>query len=378
MTAPSTGPGAAARHPASAARTDAAVIHATVAAVRPANRAARRRAQVELDRKVKPVGSLGRLEELAIRVAGATGASTPTANTPAIVICAADHGVAAQGVSAFPQDVTAQMLTTFATGGAAVCVLARQAGAQLVVADLGVVKAPQHVEGGARVLDRRVRAGTADITVEPAMSRAEAERAVRHGIDLARELTVEGIDVVALGEMGIANTTTAAAVTAALLGVDPAAVCGRGTGVDDDRLAHKVTTVRRALARHTCEGSDALDVLARVGGLEIAALAGVALGCAAERVPVVVDGFITGAAALVAAQLAPASVDAMLAAHRSSEPGHSVQLDALGLQPLLDLQLRLGEGSGAALALPLVRMACAVLAEMATFDSAGVTSDEVG
>ena len=317
--------------------TDEEIVTATIAAIAPADAHARTAARAELDRKVKPVASLGRLEDLAARVAGIHASPAPPAPTPAVVVCAADHGIADEGVSAYPQAVTAQMLTTFATGGAAVCVLARQAGARLVVVDLGVLAPPNRGAWHAAALDRRVRAGTANTTREPAMTSGQALRAVRTGVDLARDLHADGVDLVAVGDMGIANTTTASAVTAALLGAAPEDVCGRGTGVDDDQLAHKVATVRPILARHRAVGPSPMDVLADLGGLEIAALTGVVLGCAAHRLPVVLDGFITGAAALVAARLAPHSVDAMIAGHRSTEPGHALQLADLGLDPLLDL-----------------------------------------
>jgi len=357
----------------SEAATGEQVVAAAIAAIGPADADARAAARTEFDRKVKPVASLGRLEDLAVRVAGIRGTAILPSPTPAVVVCAADHGIAAQGVSAYPQTVTAQMLRTFADGGAAVCVLARQAGARLLVADIGVLHSPGETGPKAGVLDRRVRAGTVDTTRGPAMTTEQAQRAVRIGIELASDLAADGIDLVAVGEMGIGNTTTASALTAALLDAAPDRVCGRGTGLDDDRLAHKIATVRRILDRHPNHGRQPMDVLARLGGLEIAALAGVILGCAARRIPVVLDGFITGAAALVAARLAPHSVDAMIAGHRSTEPGHALQLVDLGLDPLLDLQLRLGEGSGAVLAIPLIRAAIAVLSDMATFDSAGLS-----
>lgn len=353
--------------------TDAEAISAALKAITPTDAAAEAAARAEMDCKVKPLASLGRLEELAGRVAGIRANPSPPPPTAAVVVCAADHGIAAEGVSAYPQAVTGEMLATFATGGAAVCVLARQAGARLIVADLGVVDPPRLPPRGTAILNRRVRAGTANSANGPAMTLGQANRALRIGLDLVGDLVSDGVDLVAVGDMGIANTTTASAVTAALLGVDPAQVCGHGTGVDDDILAHKVATVRRALARHAPAGRPPIEVLARIGGLEIAALTGVILGCAAHRVPVVLDGFITGAAALVAARLAPSSVDAMIASHRSTEPGHGHQLAELGLDPVLDLQLRLGEGSGAALAIPLIVASVALLAEMATFDSAGVS-----
>lgn len=350
---------------------DRAVLERALALVRPPSAQVRQQVRAAMDQKVKPPGSLGRLEELAGHVAAVRRTPTPGRPTPAVVVCAADHGVAAEGVSAYPVEVTGLMLASFASGGAAVCVLSEQAGARLVVADLGVAHPPPACPGGREVLDLRVRAGTRNSASGPAMTSAEAHRAVRLGIDLAGRLVRDGVDVVALGEMGIGNTTTASAVTAALLGVPASRVCGPGTGLGASGVAHKTEVVERVLARHAGL-EDPMEVLAAMGGLEVAALTGLTLGCAARSVPVVVDGFITGAAALVAARLAPASAGAMLAGHRSTEPGHTLQLAALGLHPLLELDLRLGEGSGAALALGLVRSALALLDGMATFQSLGL------
>jgi nicotinate-nucleotide--dimethylbenzimidazole phosphoribosyltransferase len=342
-------------------------LEGTIAAIRPVEPAVAEEAQRRLDAKTKPRGSLGRLEALAVQVAGARGTLGPGALRPVIVVVAADHGIARQGVSAYPQEVTRQMLANFAAGGAAVCILARDAGATLVVVDAGVAEPL----GDPAIRNLRLGSGTADFSERPAMSREQAVASVEAGIRLAEELVLAGHGLIALGEMGIANTTAAAALTAALLGIDSAETCGRGTGLDDVQLAHKVEVVRRALELHDLDAADTLGALAAVGGFEIGVLAGLALGAAG--VPVVLDGFITGAAALVAVRLAPALADRLVASHRSPEPGHALILDALGLEPLLDLGLRLGEGSGAALALPLVRSALAVLEEMATFTDAGVT-----
>ena len=305
------------------------------------------------DGKTKPRGSLGRLEELAVRIGALQGVAVPPVPDAAIVVVAADHGVAEERVSAYPPEVTAQMLANFHSGGAAINVLARAAGTRLVVVDAGVGKPTANIAHGA------------------AMTRETAERHVAAGRAVARELAADGIGLIAVGEMGIGNTTSASALCAALLPADAAAVCGRGTGLDDEGVARKVEVVRRALAVN--EPSDALGTLAALGGFEIAQLAGLILGCHAVRVPVVLDGFITGAAALVAARLEPGVVDALIAGHRSPEPGHALVLEQLGLVPLLDLRLRLGEGTGAALALPIVRSALALLNEMASFDEAGVT-----
>jgi nicotinate-nucleotide--dimethylbenzimidazole phosphoribosyltransferase len=307
------------------------------------------------DGKTKPRGSLGALEQLAVRIGALQGVAVPARPECAIVIAAADHGVAAEGVSAYPQEVTAQMVANFVAGGAAINVLAREAGARLVVVDAGV------------------GTPTGNIAAGPAMEGSTAEAQVASGRALAADLAADGIGLVGVGEMGIGNTTAASALCAALLPAEPAAVCGRGTGIDDDGLARKVETVRRALAVNELAQPDPIGTLAALGGFEIARLVGVLLGCHDARVPVVLDGFITGAAALVAARIEPAAVEAMIAGHRSPEPGHALVLAALGLEPLLDLHLRLGEGTGAALALPIVRSALALLNEMASFEDAGVT-----
>jgi nicotinate-nucleotide--dimethylbenzimidazole phosphoribosyltransferase len=313
------------------------------------------------DAKTKPRGSLGRLEELGCRIAGIRG-FVPERLEPVIVVAAADHGVAAEGVSAYPQEVTWQMVANFAAGGAAINVLARRAGARLIVVDAGVATPFDHEQ----VRSVRIGPGTASIATGPAMTDAQAAQALAAGDELVTEL--EGVDVVALGEMGIGNTTSASALAAAILEVDPELVCGRGTGLDDEGLARKVATVRRALATNAGR-----DPLAALGGFEIAFLTGVALACERRRIAVLLDGFITAAAALAATRISASACDVMIASHRSPEPGHALALGALGLEPLLDLGLRLGEGSGAALALPLLHASIAILSEMATFAAAGVT-----
>ncbi|HEY4346489.1 MAG TPA: nicotinate-nucleotide--dimethylbenzimidazole phosphoribosyltransferase [Gaiellaceae bacterium] len=342
-------------------------LDALLARILPPDSAVGSAAQRALDLKTKPRRSLGRLESLAVQVAALAGTAVPPRPETAIVVAAGDHGVAADGVSAYPQEVTAQMVANFAGGGAAINVLAREAGARLVLVDAGVATRCE----GTSVRSLRFGAGTANIATGPAMTRGAAVAAVLAGADLARELAVDGIGVVAIGEMGIGNTTSASALCAALLGVEPRAVCGRGTGLDDAGLDRKLGAVARALGVNPAR--DPLGALTALGGYEIAFLVGVILGCAAERRPVVLDGFITGAAALVAARLAPWSAAAMIASHRSPEPGHALALDALALDPLFDLEMRLGEGSGAALALPLIRSALALLNEMASFEDAGVT-----
>jgi nicotinate-nucleotide--dimethylbenzimidazole phosphoribosyltransferase len=333
-----------------------------LASIEPPDEEIRAACQALLDLKTKPRGSLARLEQVASQVAAVTGLPSPPVPESAIVVAAADHGVAAEGVSAYPSEVTEQMVANFVAGGAAINVLARQAGARLLVVDVGVASPV----AGVRSL--RFGPGTANIATGPAMSEQTATEAVLAGAALVEEL---GAGLVGIGEMGIGNTTSASALCAAFLGVEPETVTGAGTGLDRAGVEHKVAVIRRALAANPAR--EPLAVLAGLGGFEIALLTGVVLGCAARRVPVVLDGFITGAAALAAARLAPAATGAMIASHRSPEPGHRLVLEELGLQPLLDLGLRLGEGSGAALAIPIVRSAVAILNEMASFESAGVT-----
>jgi nicotinate-nucleotide--dimethylbenzimidazole phosphoribosyltransferase len=326
--------------------------------------AARRR----LDTLTKPPGSLGRLEELAIRWSALTG-RPPRVAAPVLFTLAADHGVVAEGVSAYPQSVTAQMVENFLRGGAAVNVLARQAGVRVVVADFGVAT-PLGAPRG--LIVRRVAAGTGNIARGPAMTPEQARAALDAGAGLAEAAIAEGADLLGTGEMGIGNTTAASAITAAITGAPPETVTGRGTGVDEAGWRRKTAVVRRALEVNAPDPRDGLDVLAKVGGLEIAGLTGVILAGAAHRVPVALDGFIAGAAALVAVALAPGARHALFAAHRSAEPGHAVALRHLGLEPYLDLDMRLGEGTGAALFVHLARAAAAIYAEMATFKSAGV------
>ncbi len=317
----------------------------------------------------KPAGSLGVLEPASVALAGIQGVCPPRRlGRPVVAVFAGDHGVHAQGVTPWPQEVTAAMVANFRAGGAAVNVLARQAGADVYVVDMGVAA---ELEPGDDLLDHKVRRGTSDLATGPAMSREEALEGILAGVSVANTLVDRGHDCLLTGDMGIANTTPSAALVAALTGADPAEVTGRGTGVDDPTLATKVRVVRSALAARPVT-DDPVETLASVGGFEHAGLAGFVLGAAARRVPVVLDGVIAGSAALVAQALAPHAVDFCFAGHRSVEPGHVVALARLGLRPLVDLDLRLGEGTGAVLAFPLVEAAGATLREMATFDSAGV------
>lgn len=326
--------------------------------------------QRTLDFKTKPRRSLGRLEDLACRIVAIRGTANLGALRKALVVMAADHGVVEEGVSAYPQEVTGQMVLNFAKGGAAVNVLARQAGARLLAVDMGVKHMPPDVTGVRR---HPVAPGTRNFAREPAMSAEQALAAIETGIRIAEELAREEINLIGLGEMGIGNTTAASAITAVLAGALPRDVVGRGTGIDDSTLAHKARIVEEAIALHRLDASDPLKVLSHVGGFEIAGLCGVVLGAAALRVPVVVDGFIASSAALVAIRLCPAAAAYLVASHRSTEPGAGIVLAALGERPLLDLELRLGEGTGAALAFHVIEAAVRILGEMATFESAGVT-----
>ncbi|MEW6243619.1 MAG: nicotinate-nucleotide--dimethylbenzimidazole phosphoribosyltransferase [Bacillota bacterium] len=335
------------------------------------------RAKARLDSLTKPRGSLGVLEELAIRLSGITGRVLPEIHQKLVVIMAGDHGVTAEGVSAFPSEVTAQMVMNFVNGGAAVNVLARHAGARVLVVDMGV-KSNLECAG---VLPVRVRPGTDNLATGPAMSRQEAIEAVERGIWVAEREIKSGADLVATGDMGIGNTTPSSAILAAFSGLPVKRLIGRGTGISDERLSRKVSAVSRALSVNRPDPRDAVDVLHKVGGLEIAGLAGVILGCAANRVPVIIDGFISGAAALVAAKIEPRSRQFMIASHLSEEPGHRYMLEMLDLEPMLRMRMRLGEGTGAVLTMHLVEAACRIISEMASFKSAGVAgalSEEEG
>jgi nicotinate-nucleotide--dimethylbenzimidazole phosphoribosyltransferase len=359
---------------------DEAALRRTIEAIEalgPPDPRARADAEAILDTLTKPPGSLGRLEWLAIQLAGITGTPRPTFRHRAIVVAAADHGVTAQGVSAYPADVTRQMVANFVAGGAAINVLAAMVGAHVTVIDVGVTGAiPAVAQGqdrGGRLIAARIRPGTDDMTDRPAMSRVDALRAIAVGLEVVATLAADGVDLIGIGDMGIGNTTAASAITAAMTGVPPGRVTGRGTGVDDATHARTVDVVARALDRHRPDPADPVGVLAVVGGLEIGAVVGVVLGAVAARVPVLLDGFITGAAALLAVGLAPAAGVRVIASHRSAEPGHAIVLDRLGLHPLLALDLRLGEGTGAALAMTLVDAAVVVRDGMASFASAAVS-----
>jgi nicotinate-nucleotide--dimethylbenzimidazole phosphoribosyltransferase len=345
-------------------------VQALGARIRPLDQAAMAEARRHLDELTKPPGSLGRLERLAVQIAGITGHPRRALARKAIVVMAADHGVTAEGVSAYPSAVTAEMVGNFAAGGAAVNVLARQVAARVVVVDIGVAS---DLPVDLPILRRKIAYGSANLARGPALTRAQTHDAIQVGLDVVEREIAHGLDVVCLGEMGIGNTTPSSAIIASVCGVPVTDVTGRGTGIDEPTWQHKVEVIERGLAVNLPDPNDPLDVLTKVGGLEIAGLVGVALGAAARRVPVVVDGFIATAAALLAVEMAPAVRSYLIAAHRSAEPGHQAALAHLELEPLFALDLRLGEGTGAALALPLLDAAVAILDQMATFTEAGVS-----
>jgi len=344
-------------------------IEAVARAIPPLDAAAAERAQQHLNSLTKPLGSLGQLEEVAVQLAAMTGEVAPPVSPATVIVVAGDHGVTAEGVSAYPSEVTPQMVLNFLHGGAAINALSRCAGAGVRVVDAGMAVDLEHPD----LTVRKVRRGTGNMCRELAMTREEAEQAICHGIDLANEEVDRGARVIALGEMGIGNTTPSAAILAAFSGRTVEQLIGRGTGLDDQGLRRKADAIRRALELHHPDPEDPIGVLSAVGGLEIAVMAGIVLGAAARRIPVLMDGLITGAAVLTAVRIAPAARNYIIASHRSAEPGHAVMLEMLGLKPLLQLGLRLGEGTGAALAMPLLQAIHRVMTEMATFGSAGVS-----
>jgi nicotinate-nucleotide--dimethylbenzimidazole phosphoribosyltransferase len=347
----------------------------TIARIAPLDETAMQAARARQATLTKPQGSLGRLEALSIQLAGITGQPRPRVPRKAVIVMAGDHGVTRNGVSAYPSAVTPQMVLNFLHGGAAINVLARQAGARVTVVDVGVASA---FADAADLVRRKVAYGTADFTRGPAMTAAQAEAAIQVGVDVVAAEAAAGLDLVATGDMGIGNTTPSAAIVATLSGLPVAAVTGRGTGVDDAGLARKIAAIEAALAVNRPDPTDAFDVLCKLGGLEIAGLAGVIIGAASRRVPIVIDGFISGAAAVIAVGLVPAARPYLIASHRSVEIGHAAVFKVLGVRPLFDFDLRLGEGTGAVLAFHIVEAACRILDEMATFGEAGVSEKEDG
>ena len=319
----------------------------------------------------KPPGSLGRLEEIGNRLAAIQRTTTPNVDRKRIYVIAADHGVTAEGVSAYPREVTAQMVDNFLAGGAAINVLGRHGDIEVRIVDAGV---DADLASRNELITVKNAGGTANFARGPAMNRDEAERLITTGIDLARAAKADGIQLFGIGEMGIGNTTAASAITAALARADAANLTDRGTGVDDRGLAHKIDVIRQSLIVNQPDPNDAIDVLAKVGGAEIAVMMGVVIGAALNRIGVIADGFISTAAAALAVSLCPNARDYLFLAHRSVERGHAALIDFIGLEPLLDLKMRLGEGTGAALAMHLVAASARLLSEMATFSEANVSN----
>ena len=351
------------------------LLHTTLTRIAPQDDTWRAKARQRLDQLIMPHWALGRLMDLALDLAGMTRSLSPPTARKTIVTMAGDHGVAAEGVSKYPQEVTGQMVHGFAGGMAGISALARLAGARVVVVDMGVAADLAPLAKAGKIVDKKIALGTANIAAGPAMPREHAIRAMEAGIEVVGELA-EATDVFGSGDMGIANTTPSTAVLAALSGLPVADLTGRGAGIDDGQLARKIAVVEKALALNRPDPHDALDVLAKVGGYEIGGIAGVVLGAAARRKPVVVDGFISTAGALLAHAICPAASQYVIAAHRSAEPGHRAMHARLGKEPLLDLGLRLGEGTGAALAMNLVDAAQRILTEVATFEEAHVSKAE--
>lgn len=346
------------------------LIEETIKKITPLDEGAMQAARKRQDGLTKPQGSLGKLEELSIQIAGIQRHAVPRINEKAIIIMAGDHGVVAEKVGNWPQEVTAQMVSNILGGGAGINVLARQAGARIVIADLGVAT---RLEENPRLLSRKIAHGTKNIACEPAMTLEQAIKAIETGIEIVNGEISKGLDIIGTGDMGIGNTTPSAAICAIVTGRSAGEVTGRGTGISDEQLAHKTAVIDRALKLHNKDKMGPLELLACLGGFEIGGLAGVMLGAAANRVPVVIDGFISGAAALIAISLSPDLKPYMIAAHRSAEKGHRIMLEYLGLKPLLNLDMRLGEGTGAALAIMLAEASTRILSEMATFGEANVS-----
>jgi nicotinate-nucleotide--dimethylbenzimidazole phosphoribosyltransferase len=345
------------------------LLDQTLAKIQPVDEAFLAKAQAKLDNKTKPLGSLGLLEEMARRFAAINENLSPTLGAKVIFTFAGDHGIVEEGVSLFPKEVTPQMVLNFLRGGAGVNVLSRHVGAEVRVVDIGV---DYDFEPAPGLIMKKVAKGTRNFAKESAMTREEAVAAIEVGIALADQAKVEGITMLGTGEMGIGNTSPSSAIIAALSGCSVREVTHRGTGINDSALEHKITVIEAGLALNRPDPEDPLDVLTKVGGLEIAGIAGLVLGAAANRIPVVVDGFISTAGALIACEMHPHVKDYLFAAHASVEIGHRMMLERIGVTPILDLQLRLGEGTGAALAMGLIEAAVKVLNEMATFAEAGV------
>lgn len=350
------------------------MLEEIVGQIQPLDQAAMDAARERQDQLTKPTGSLGRLEELSIQLAGIQRKPLPSIKEKAVIVMAGDHGVVVEGVSAYPQEVTPQMVLNFLNGGAAINVLARHAGARVVVVDVGV--ANDIPSANANLIRRRVGSGTMNLAQGPAMRREQAEESIQSGIEVALAEISKGADILGTGDMGIGNTTPSAAIACALLKVSAEKIAGRGTGVGDEGLKRKIAVIEKSLKVNRPDTNDGIDVLAKVGGFEIGGLAGVMIGAASRNTPVMVDGYISTAAALIAVSLAPECRQYLISAHCSQEKGHGLMLQWLGLKPLLELDMRLGEGTGAVLGISMAEAACKILSEMTTFGEAGVRNKE--
>ncbi|MDD5312482.1 MAG: nicotinate-nucleotide--dimethylbenzimidazole phosphoribosyltransferase [Dehalococcoidia bacterium] len=346
------------------------ILEQTVKRIRPLDSGAVEKACQRQAMLTKPRGSLGLLEDISIKLAGIQASPFPAIHHKVIITMAADHGVVSEGISLYPQEVTRQMVLNFLNGGAAIDVLARQIDARLVIVDMGVIGGFPHTPG---LICRMIDFGTQNMCLGPAMTTQQVLACLETGIEIVEAEIERGLDIIGTGDMGIGNTTAASAIIATLTGEPVSKVTGRGTGIDDQQLALKIRVIQKALQVNQPDPGDAIDVLAKVGGFEIGGLAGLMLAGAAHRIPVVIDGFISGAAALIATRICPAATDYLIASHLSAENGHSICLNSMGLKPLLNLNMRLGEGTGSALGIFLVESAANILTQMATFESANVT-----
>lgn len=355
--------------------TEASLLKRTLENIAPVDSDARLKAKERLDQLAIPHWALGRLMDLALDLAALTGSIRPDVSRKSIAVMAGDHGIVEAGVSKFPQAVTVEMVRNFTNEKASINALARQAGAKVTVVDAGVAGDLSELAMSGKIIDKKVAPGTANFTKGPAMTQEQAVRSIEAGIEVAESLA-EQTDLFGTGDMGIGNTSPSSAIISVICGCGVADVTGRGTGLDDDALAAKIDTLEKALELNQPNPKDGLEVLAKVGGFEIGAIAGLILGAAAQRKPVVIDGIISSAGALIAYSLAPQCKEYMIAGHRSVEQGHKVALDFLGKQPLLDLDLRLGEGTGGAVAMNIVEAAVAILTEVATFEEAAVSQAE--
>ncbi len=345
------------------------LLERTIAEIGELDQSIMEQAKVRLDNLTKPVGSLGDLEKLAIKLAGIRGELYPDFNQKVHIVMAGDHGVAGEGVSAFPQEVTTQMVHNFINNGAAINVLAAEVGAELRVVDIGMIDTIDDQT----LIQKKIKNGTDNMVYGPAMTEIEAVRALEVGIEVAHKAIDEGANLISTGEVGIGNTTPSSAILAVLSDLDLKEIVGIGTGLDSKGLNNKINTIEKAIKTNTPDPQNALDILAKVGGLEIAGMAGVMLGAASRNTPVILDGLISTAAALIASQLSPELRDYLIPSHKSSEPGHIKIYEKLGLEPFIDLKMRLGEGTGAVLAIPFVEASISILKNMATFEEAGVS-----